>query len=69
LRAQERGAAAGDDPFFHGRAGRVQGVIDAGFLFLAPATWLYTTTAGNAQRFLEKRRREVCRDQHSAHTF
>ena len=32
--AQERHAAAGDDAFFHRRAGGVQGVFDAGFLFL-----------------------------------
>ena len=32
--AEQRHAAAGDDAFFDGRAGRVQRVFDAGFLFL-----------------------------------
>ena len=34
LRTDEGDAAAGDDAFFDGRAGRVQGVFDAGLLFL-----------------------------------
>ena len=34
LRTDEGDAAAGDDAFFHGRTGRVEGVFDAGFLFL-----------------------------------
>src|SRR6202000_1805519 len=35
LRGLQQGdAAAGDDAFFHGRAGRVQGVVDAVLLFL-----------------------------------
>ena len=34
LGADESDAAAGDDAFFHGRAGRVEGVFDAGLLFL-----------------------------------
>ena len=34
LGADEGDAAAGDDAFFHGRTGRVEGVFDAGFLFL-----------------------------------
>ena len=33
LRTDEGDAAAGDDAFFDGRTGRVQGVFDAGFLF------------------------------------
>ena len=32
--ADEGGATAGDDAFFNGRTGRVEGVFDAGFLFL-----------------------------------
>ena len=34
LRADERDAAAGDDALFHGRAGRVERVLDAGLLLL-----------------------------------
>ena len=34
LRADERDAAAGDDAFFDGRAGRVERVFDAGLLLL-----------------------------------
>src|SRR5262249_22170830 len=34
LGPKERHAAAGDDALFHGRAGRVQGVLDAGLLLL-----------------------------------
>src|SRR5476649_1466182 len=34
LGADESHTAAGDDTFFHGRTGRVEGILDAGFLFL-----------------------------------
>ena len=34
LRTDEGDAAAGDDAFFHRRTGGVEGVFDAGFLFL-----------------------------------